>query len=226
GALVDYLNLPMMLEKIYEFIGDEDLRLQKGTFGQELIEKDFNFLDYVYQLLNLLEHNYKKISVIVPNYNYEKYLPERVKSILNQTYPLYELIFLDDASTDNSVSIFEKLLSNENKHHLKVQQIINDKNSGSVFKQWIKGVSAATGDYIWIAEADDLCDQTFLEEVIQGFHIDSDVALSYTQSKQIDEQGNILANHYLNYTNDIDKEKWQSSYIRKGIDEIQDTLFI
>ena len=83
-----------------------------------------------------------------------------------------------------------------------------------------------TGDYIWIAEADDLCDQTFLEEVIQGFHIDSDVALSYTQSKQIDEQGNILANHYLNYTNDIDKEKWQSSYIRKGIDEIQDTLFI
>ncbi len=174
----------------------------------------------------MLEHNYKKISVIVPNYNYEKYLPERVKSILNQTYPLYELIFLDDASTDNSVSIFEKLLSNENKHHLKVQQIINDKNSGSVFKQWIKGVSAATGDYIWIAEADDLCDQTFLEEVIQGFHIDSDVALSYTQSKQIDAQGNILANHYLDYTNDIDKEKWQSSYIRKGIDEIQDTLLI
>ena len=35
-----------------------------------------------------------------------------------------------------------------------------------------------------------------------------------------------MANHYLNYTNDIDKEKWQSSYIRKGIDEIQDTLFI
>ena len=89
-----------------------------------------------------------------------------------------------------------------------------------------KGVSAATGDYIWIAEADDLCDQTFLEEVIQGFHIDSDVALSYTQSKQIDEQGNILANHYLDYTNDIDKEKWQSSYVRKGIDEIQDTLLI
>ncbi len=86
--------------KIYDY--------KKGPFGQELIERDFNFLDYVYQLLNLLEHNYKKISVIVPNYNYEKYLPERVKSILNQTYPLYELIFLDDASTDNSVSIFEK----------------------------------------------------------------------------------------------------------------------
>lgn len=35
-----------------------------------------------------------------------------------------------------------------------------------------------------------------------------------------------MANHYLDYTNDIDKEKWQSSYVRKGIDEIQDTLLI
>ncbi len=210
------MNLSGM--KIYDY--------RKGPLAKNLLKKDFNFLHYVYQLLNLLEHNYKKISVIIPNYNYEKYLPERVTSILNQTYPLYELIFLDDASTDNSVSTFEKVLSNENKHHLKVQQIINDKNSGSVFNQWIKGVSAATGDYIWIAEADDLCDQTFLKEVIQGFHIDSDVSLSYTQSKQIDEQGNILANHYLDYTNDIDKNKWLRSYVRKGIDEIQDTLLI
>ncbi|MEN8648986.1 glycosyltransferase [Bacillus cereus group sp. BceL062] len=226
GALVDFLNLPKMVERIYELIGDEELRLQKGSFGQELIEKNFNFLNYIYQLLALLEHNYKKISVIVPNYNYEHYLPDRVRSILNQTYPLYELIFLDDASTDNSVSTFEKLLSKENKPHLKVQRIINEKNSGSVFKQWIKGVSAATGDYIWIAESDDLCEKTFLQEVIQGFHINNKVTLSYTQSKQIDEQGNVIADHYLNYTNDIDKEKWKTPYFRKGIDEIQDTLLI
>ncbi|MBF7150867.1 glycosyltransferase [Bacillus toyonensis] len=226
GALVDFLNLPKMVERIYELIGDEELRLQKGSFGQELIEKNFNFLNYIYQLLALLEHNYKKISVIVPNYNYEHYLPDRVRSILNQTYPLYELIFLDDASTDNSVSTFEKLLSKENKPHLKVQRIINEKNSGSVFKQWIKGVSAATGDYIWIAESDDLCEKTFLQEVIHGFHINNKVTLSYTQSKQIDEQGNVIADHYLNYTNDIDKEKWKTPYFRKGIDEIQDTLLI
>ncbi|PFT69723.1 glycosyl transferase, partial [Bacillus thuringiensis] len=226
GALVDFLNLPKMLEKIYEFIHDEGLRLQKGSFGQELIEKNFNFLTYIYQLLDLLEHNYKKISVIIPNYNYEKYLPDRIESILNQTYPLYELIFLDDASTDHSVSTFKELLSKENKSHLKVQQVINDTNSGSVFKQWIKGVTAATGDYIWIAEADDLCDKTFLQEVMQGFYINNNIALSYTQSKQIDEQGNVLANHYLNYTNDIDEEKWKAPYFRKGVDEIQDTLLI
>ena len=80
---------------------------KRGALAKSLL-KNFNFLNYIYQLLALLEHHYKKISVIVPNYNYEKYLPDRIKSILNQTYPLYELIFLDDASTDNSVSTFEK----------------------------------------------------------------------------------------------------------------------
>lgn len=62
--------------------------------------------------------------------------------------------------------------------------------------------------------------------MIQGFHINNKVALSYTQSKQIDEQGNVIADHYLNYTNDIDKEKWKNPYFRKGIDEIKDTLLI
>ena len=58
-CLSRFLNLPKMLEKIYEFIHDEGLRLQKGSFGQELIE-NFNFLNYIYQLLDLLEHNYKR----------------------------------------------------------------------------------------------------------------------------------------------------------------------
>ena len=49
-----------------------------------------------------------KISVIVPNYNYERFLKERIDSILLQTVPIYELIFLDDASSDESVSYLNK----------------------------------------------------------------------------------------------------------------------
>ena len=50
----------------------------------------------------------KKVSVIIPNYNYAKYIGKRIDSILRQTYPIYELIVLDDYSTDNSVKIIEK----------------------------------------------------------------------------------------------------------------------
>lgn len=46
-----------------------------------------------------------QVSVIVPNYNYARYLPMRIESILNQTFTDFELILLDDASTDESVSV-------------------------------------------------------------------------------------------------------------------------
>lgn len=49
-----------------------------------------------------------QVSVIVPNYNYARYLPMRIESILNQTFTDFELILLDDASTDESVSVLEK----------------------------------------------------------------------------------------------------------------------
>lgn len=103
-----------------------------------------------------------KISVIVPNYNHADYLRERLDSILNQSYQNFELIILDDASTDGSLDIL-----NEYKHHSKVSHfIVNNKNSGSPFKQWKKGLKLAEGDYIWIAESDDSCELDFIESQI------------------------------------------------------------
>ena len=54
--------------------------------------------------------NVKKVSVIVPNYNYAAFLNERIDSIIHQTYPVYELIVLDDCSSDNSIEVIQKKL--------------------------------------------------------------------------------------------------------------------
>ena len=71
------------------------------------------------------------VSVIVPNYNHEQYLQQRIESIVNQTYQDFELILLDDFSTDNSRDIL-----NLYRNHPKVSKIVfNEKNSGSPFKQ-------------------------------------------------------------------------------------------
>ena len=72
-----------------------------------------------------------KVSIIVPNYNYSRFLEERFQSILGQTYRDYEIIFLDDASTDESV----KLVSEKFGTSL-ARVEVNSKNSGNPFIQW------------------------------------------------------------------------------------------
>ena len=63
---------------------------------------------YKHQKKKLKIENPKKVSVIIPNYNYEKYIIERIDSVLMQTYPIYEIVILDDCSPDNSVKVINK----------------------------------------------------------------------------------------------------------------------
>ena len=107
-------------------------------------------------------NNNPLVSVIIPNYNHGLFLEERITSILNQTYNNFEIIILDDMSTDNSRDIIEKYRNEE-----KVAQIVyNTQNSGSPFIQWNKGFQYSKGELIWIAESDDSCEPYFLEQTI------------------------------------------------------------
>ncbi len=120
----------------------------------------------------------KIITIILPSYNHKKYLKERLDSIFNQSFQDFEVILLDDASTDGS----EKLLM-KYKNHSKVSHcIINEENSGSPFKQWKKGLALAKGEFIWIAESDDYCDLNFLEEQIELLQKNAaDIAVAATK---------------------------------------------
>lgn len=129
--------------------------------------------------------NYPLVSVIIPNYNHFKYLFERIESVLRQTYENFEVIILDDCSTDNSREVIECY-----RNHPKVTHIIfNDVNSGSTFKQWNKGFDLANGDYIWIAESDDIADSRFLELVMDSIIRNDDIVLAFSSMIRIDENG-------------------------------------
>lgn len=102
-----------------------------------------------------------KVSVIIPNYNHFAFLQQRIDSVINQTYNNFEITILDDCSTDNSKIIIEKY-----RNHPKVKQIIyNQTNSKSTFKQWKKGIESTSGEYIWIAESDDIASLSFLQSL-------------------------------------------------------------
>ena len=169
----------------------------------------------------------KKVSVVIPNYNYAHYIEKRIDSVLNQTYPIYELIILDDLSKDNSVEVIEeklKRIKKENKDII-VKFIKNEKNSGNVFKQWKKAFELSTGDYLWIAEADDLSDKHFLNVVMQGF-INDEVIMSYSESKAIDEDENVINNDFRYWSDIFNIKLWNKNFVISGKKMLDKSLCI
>ena len=179
------------------------------------------FDDYVRELLRLVGLPRPRVSVIVPNYNYARYLPERLASIMAQTYRPLEIIFLDDASSDDSVAVATTLLRGSCITH---RIVVNTSNAGC-YAQWLQGLALAAGELVWIAEADDTCDPQLLETLVPSF-ADSDVTLAYCQSRKINGVGEMMQPDYRDYTNAISASKWLAPYKRSGMDEIRDTLCI
>jgi glycosyltransferase involved in cell wall biosynthesis len=128
------------------------------------------------------------VTVIVPNYNHARFLPKRLESIFKQTYQDFDLILLDDCSTDESREILSQHANDP-----RVQIEFNQKNSGCPFKQWNKGVRLARGRYVWIAESDDYADERFLERLVSVLDSDAGVAIAYCRSWEIDDEGRIKA---------------------------------
>lgn len=128
------------------------------------------------------------VSVIVPNYNHTPFLRQRIESILSQTFRDFELILLDDCSTDGSREIMESYRSDSHVSHI----VYNETNSGSAFRQWNKGIALAKGDWIWVAESDDYAEPTFLERLIGEASSIPNCVLAYTATRWVDQNGNKL----------------------------------
>ena len=135
-----------------------------------------------------MANNTPKVSVIIPNYNHAPFIARRIESVLAQTFTDYELIILDDCSTDNSRDIIEKFRGNPKINHIEY----NPTNSGSTFPQWNKGIALARGQYIWFAESDDLAKPDFLEQTVAILDQYPTVAIVKCQSEIIDQDNNVL----------------------------------
>lgn len=124
------------------------------------------------------------ITVIVPNYNHAPYLKQRIDSILSQSFQDFELILLDDCSTDNSRNVLSMYANNEHVSHI----VFNEQNSGSTFKQWEKGIQLSKGEFIWIAESDDYASPNFLQSIVTYLQNGPKVSLVYTGSHMVNEK--------------------------------------
>lgn len=129
-----------------------------------------------------------EVSVIIPNFNHARFLDERIRSVLDQTFPDFEVVILDDCSADDSLKVIERYRDNP-----KVSIIaVNEKNSGLPCSQWRKGIELAKGELIWIAESDDSCSADFLAVNVSSFKEDPECVISFSRSVKVDSSGNSL----------------------------------
>jgi teichuronic acid biosynthesis glycosyltransferase TuaG len=136
------------------------------------------------------------VSIIIPVFNAEKTIERAVRSVKNQTYKNWELLLVDDCSSDNSLKVIKKLESR------KIRIIRLEHNSGPAVSR-NAGLDAARGDYVAFLDADDFWDAEKLEKQIE-FMEEKNCAFSFTSYKFTNEDGRPIKTHSMNVPEKLD----------------------
>ncbi|AOC94699.1 Putative teichuronic acid biosynthesis glycosyltransferase TuaG [Flavobacterium anhuiense] len=127
------------------------------------------------------------VSILTPTYNTEKFIRATLESVQNQTYQNWEMILVDDASTDKTVSIIEEFAQNDSR----VKLFKLPENRGNGFAR-NAALEKATGKYIAYLDADDLWFSEKLEKQIQFLKMNNQ-PFTFSYYDSIDEEGNNLS---------------------------------
>src|SRR5437879_11702957 len=122
-------------------------------------------------------------------------------------------MLVDDCSTDESQSILREYAADP-----RVRMEFNEKNSGSTFKQWNKGVRLARGRYIWIAESDDYAEPQFLEKLVSRLDSDSNTLFCSCRSWRGSARGEIVRS-LDSYLAQLDTQRWTADFWADGREE-------
>jgi glycosyltransferase involved in cell wall biosynthesis len=159
------------------------------------------------------------VSIVVPNYNHARFLRRRIDSIVEQTFQDFELILLDDCSTDNSRVILSKNASDP-----RVRLEFNKTNSGSTFMQWNKGVLFARGKYVWIAESDDYAEPHLLESLVKVLDDNVNVTFAYCRSQCVSTDNRVLGFADSIFFPGVDPQRWLTDFNVDGQEECRTHL--
>lgn len=133
------------------------------------------------------------VSIITPSYNTSQFVLETIRSVVAQTYIYWEMIIVDDCSTDNSAEIIQNYIRQNNENRIRL--FINQKNSGAAFSRNL-ALREAKGRWIAFLDSDDIWEPTKLELQIQ-FMLINGYSFSYTSYQEIDDDS-ILLNRKVN----------------------------
>lgn len=135
--------------------------------------------------------NKPKISIVFTSYNHKEYLHQALDSLLAQTFKEFELIIIDDCSTDGSKEILKEYSSKDSR----VKLILNEKNSGSYVLSTNQGASYASADLIIFAQCDDWAEKNQLEKLYKAI-TENKTDVVFSSSRMVDEKGVVLGSDF------------------------------
>jgi glycosyltransferase involved in cell wall biosynthesis len=151
-----------------------------------------------------------RVSFVVPSYNYARYLPDAVDSLLTQTFQQMEVIVVDDASTDDTSCALERY-----RDDARVRVIRHDTNHGHI-RSYNEGLAAARGEFLGLMSADDFCcRRDAVARQVEVFDRHPEVAMVYSGYAFANERGDI----------EWAKSPWPRDFVRDGIDEFGHLVF-
>ena len=131
------------------------------------------------------------VSIITPSYNSEKYISETIQSVLNQTYPHWEMIIVDDGSTDQTTSIINEFCAKDSR----IKRLSLTKNSGPAVAR-NTAIEIAKGDFMTFIDADDVWFSTFLENSINTIQ-ENHISFVFSSYRRADENLNFVYSDFI-----------------------------
>lgn len=128
-----------------------------------------------------------RVSLALPVYNGEKFIAKAIDSILAQSYRDFELIIVDNASTDSTERICREFAASDGR----VRYVRNERNLGAA-PNFNKGFELSSGEYFKWCACDDYLSPNFLSECVSALDLRPDAALAYGTTKTVDESGDII----------------------------------
>ena len=159
-----------------------DYLLRSGKIESEEYEEKQNLAKMILNGSDEIEREKDLVSIVMPSYNTASFIEKSVQSVLDQTYTNWELIIVDDCSTDNTDELLSKI------HDERIRYFRNDKNSGAAVSR-NRALREAKGQWIAFLDSDDLWIPEKLEKQI-SFMKKNNYAFSYTNYEEIDTEGN------------------------------------
>ena len=160
--------------------------------------KKLGFLFLVMLLFSACKPKEEKFfSVIIPTYNRETFLPKAIDSVLSQDYNNYEIIVIDDGSTDNTVKLMNDYLAKDKR----IKFLINDENKGVSYSR-NRGINEAKGEFVTFLDSDDIFLEGFFNEMNKAIHDNPDAVFFTTWGKMFNgtkEIGNFETSSFLEY---------------------------